>query len=121
MLSVVRCDLTTSALPRGDRTATQITRLPAPQRSPPLTERVHPFLSTWFGPGTGQPRGVGSFHGVSAVAWIWSGGNPPVSVGRHTRYASQIRPFGDGAGPILTDSVLRRFWRPFEVFIEAGS
>jgi LmbE family N-acetylglucosaminyl deacetylase len=36
-------------------------------------------------------------------------------------YASQIRPFGEGAGPILTDSVLRRFWRPFEVFIEAGS
>jgi LmbE family N-acetylglucosaminyl deacetylase len=36
-------------------------------------------------------------------------------------YASQIRPFADGAGPILADSVLRRFWRPFEVFIEAGS
>ena len=36
-------------------------------------------------------------------------------------YASQIRPFGDSAGPILADSVLRRFWRRFEVFIEAGS
>ena len=36
-------------------------------------------------------------------------------------YASQVRPRGDGAGPILADSVLRRFWRPFEVFIEAGS
>jgi LmbE family N-acetylglucosaminyl deacetylase len=36
-------------------------------------------------------------------------------------YASQIRPFADGAEPILADSVLRRFWRPFEVFIEAGS
>jgi LmbE family N-acetylglucosaminyl deacetylase len=36
-------------------------------------------------------------------------------------YASQIRPLGDGAEPILADSVLRRFWRPFEVFIEAGS
>ena len=36
-------------------------------------------------------------------------------------YGSQIRPFGDGAEPILADSVLRRFWRPFEVFIEAGS
>ncbi len=36
-------------------------------------------------------------------------------------YVSQIRPLGDRAGPILADSVLRRFWRPFEVFIEAGS
>jgi len=36
-------------------------------------------------------------------------------------YASQIRPLGESAGPILTDAVLRRFWRPFEVFIEAGS
>ena len=35
-------------------------------------------------------------------------------------YTSQVRPRGDGAGPILADSVLRRFWRPFEVFIEAG-
>jgi LmbE family N-acetylglucosaminyl deacetylase len=36
-------------------------------------------------------------------------------------FASQIRPFGEKAGPILADSVLRRFWRPFEVFIEADS
>jgi LmbE family N-acetylglucosaminyl deacetylase len=36
-------------------------------------------------------------------------------------YASQIRPFGGSPEPILSDSVLRRFWRPFEVFIEAGS
>ena len=36
-------------------------------------------------------------------------------------YLSQIRLFGDSAGPILPDPVLRRFWRPFEVFIEAGS
>jgi LmbE family N-acetylglucosaminyl deacetylase len=36
-------------------------------------------------------------------------------------YASQIRPLGDGGEPILADRVLRRFWRPFEVFIEAGS
>jgi LmbE family N-acetylglucosaminyl deacetylase len=36
-------------------------------------------------------------------------------------FASQIRPFGENAEPILADSVLRRFWRPFEVFIEADS
>jgi LmbE family N-acetylglucosaminyl deacetylase len=36
-------------------------------------------------------------------------------------FASQIRPLGCDGGerPLLTDSVLRRFWRPFEVFIEA--
>ncbi len=37
-------------------------------------------------------------------------------------YTSQIRAFGsehDGR-PLLSDAVLRRFWRPFEVFIEAG-
>jgi LmbE family N-acetylglucosaminyl deacetylase len=37
-------------------------------------------------------------------------------------FRSQIRA-ADGEsrrGPVLTDSVLRRFWRPFEVFIEAG-
>lgn len=36
-------------------------------------------------------------------------------------FTSQIRALGsdcDGK-PLLTDSVLRRFWRPFEVFIEA--
>ena len=35
-------------------------------------------------------------------------------------FTSQIRPFGpdhDGM-PLLSDRVLRRFWRPFEVFIE---
>jgi LmbE family N-acetylglucosaminyl deacetylase len=36
-------------------------------------------------------------------------------------YASQIRPFGNGAGPVLADTVLRRFWRPFEMFIETGA
>jgi hypothetical protein len=36
-------------------------------------------------------------------------------------YASQIGPLGDGAGPSLADSAVRRFWRPFEVFVEAGS
>ena len=37
-------------------------------------------------------------------------------------FTSQIRPLhGESRpGPILTDAVLRRFWRPFEVFIEAG-
>jgi LmbE family N-acetylglucosaminyl deacetylase len=34
-------------------------------------------------------------------------------------YASQIRPLGDAVVPILADSVMRRFWRPFEVFIAA--
>jgi LmbE family N-acetylglucosaminyl deacetylase len=37
-------------------------------------------------------------------------------------FTSQIRPLGsshDGRA-LLSDSVLRRFWRPFEVFIEAG-
>jgi LmbE family N-acetylglucosaminyl deacetylase len=33
-------------------------------------------------------------------------------------FTSQIRPLDDEGGPILSDSVLRRFWRPFEVFIE---
>ena len=35
-------------------------------------------------------------------------------------FATQIRPFGPdhGGRPLLPDSVLRRFWRPFEVFIE---
>ncbi len=38
-------------------------------------------------------------------------------------YTSQIRPLGsDCAGrPLLPNSVLRRFWRPFEVFIETES
>ena len=38
-------------------------------------------------------------------------------------FRSQIRPLGSdyGGNPLLTDSVLRRFWRPFEVFIEAKS
>ena len=36
-------------------------------------------------------------------------------------FASQIRPFGSdhGGRPLLSDGVLRRFWRPFEVFVEA--
>ena len=36
-------------------------------------------------------------------------------------FATQIRPFGPdhGGRPLLPDSVLRRFWRPFEVFIES--
>ena len=35
-------------------------------------------------------------------------------------FTSQIRPLGSdhGGGALLADSVLRRFWRPFEVFIE---
>jgi LmbE family N-acetylglucosaminyl deacetylase len=36
-------------------------------------------------------------------------------------FTTQIRPFGpdhDGR-PLLPDSVLRRFWRPFEIFIES--
>jgi LmbE family N-acetylglucosaminyl deacetylase len=35
-------------------------------------------------------------------------------------FVSQIRPCGSEArtGPVLSDSVLRRFWRPFEMFIE---
>jgi LmbE family N-acetylglucosaminyl deacetylase len=38
-------------------------------------------------------------------------------------FTSQIRPLGpdhDGK-PLLSDGVLRRFWRPFEVFIEADA
>jgi LmbE family N-acetylglucosaminyl deacetylase len=37
-------------------------------------------------------------------------------------FASQIRAADTQPlqGPVLTDSVLRRFWRPFEVFIEAA-
>ncbi len=36
-------------------------------------------------------------------------------------FISQIRPFASeyGGRPVLPHSVLRRFWRPFEVFIEA--
>jgi LmbE family N-acetylglucosaminyl deacetylase len=35
-------------------------------------------------------------------------------------FASQIKPCRSEArrGPVLSDSVLRRFWRPFEMFIE---
>jgi LmbE family N-acetylglucosaminyl deacetylase len=36
-------------------------------------------------------------------------------------YASQIRPFADDRRPLLTDAILRRFWRPFEVFVEPES
>jgi LmbE family N-acetylglucosaminyl deacetylase len=38
-------------------------------------------------------------------------------------FTSQIRILGndDGGLPVLADSVLRRFWRPFEVFIETES
>lgn len=38
-------------------------------------------------------------------------------------FASQIRPLGPdhGGRALLSDAVLRRFWRPFEVFIEAGT
>ena len=36
-------------------------------------------------------------------------------------YVSQIRPFADDRRPLLADAVLRRFWRPFEVFVEAES
>jgi LmbE family N-acetylglucosaminyl deacetylase len=38
-------------------------------------------------------------------------------------FRSQIRPLGpdhDG-GPLLSDAVLRRFWRPFEIFIGAAA
>jgi LmbE family N-acetylglucosaminyl deacetylase len=37
-------------------------------------------------------------------------------------FTSQIRPRHSEPrhGPVLTDSVLRRFWRPFEVFFEAA-
>jgi LmbE family N-acetylglucosaminyl deacetylase len=38
-------------------------------------------------------------------------------------FTSQIRPLGEAKDgkPILTAPVLRRFWRPFEVFVEAES
>jgi len=75
------------------------------------------------------------------LIWTWHWASPHSSVvpWRHCRrldlgwrhrarkrwatyaFTSQIRP-ADGEsrrGPVLTDSVLRRFWRPFEVFIEA--
>jgi LmbE family N-acetylglucosaminyl deacetylase len=37
-------------------------------------------------------------------------------------FTSQVRPLGReyGEQPLLPASVLRRFWRPFEVFIEAA-
>ena len=43
-----------------------------------------------------------------------SAGPPTPSPRRSGRRDSESR-----RGPVLTDSVLRRFWRPFEVFIEA--
>lgn len=39
-------------------------------------------------------------------------------------FTSQIRPVGSdyyGGRPVLPNAVMRRFWRPFEVFIEAES
>lgn len=37
-------------------------------------------------------------------------------------FTSQIRPLGseNGGRPLLSAAVLRRFWRPFEVFIETA-
>ena len=77
--------------------------------------------STWSGPGTGQPRMM------RVVPWRRCRrldlGRRQIARKRWATYAftSQIRPLGSdhGGGALLADSVLRRFWRPFEVFIEA--
>ena len=95
-----------------------------PQASPQrrlLARLARPCWNTWSGPGTGPYRRVRTCLGTDAVDWIWNGDKSARK--RWSMYALRRRqglsaPDQD-IRPVLPDAVLRRFWRHFEVFIEA--
>ena len=89
------------------------------------------------------PRAATGTAILEYLVWTWHWATPdnpvvpwrncrrlPLRLGKIARkrwatdaFTSQITPRHSEPqqGPVLTDSVLRRFWRPFEVFIEADT